>query len=72
MDRTVGISMVCGDEVIAKNEGGGTGIDEGEGKSDLLGEVVVVGSQRFPESVERICIRTSTGSGNIRWQSVRG
>ena len=53
-DRTVGISIVYGEEEIAKEEGGGIGIDEEDRKSDLLGDRVVVGIQRLLESVERI------------------
>ena len=44
MDRTVGISIVHRDEVVAKDECGGMGMGEGEGKSDLLEDRVVVGN----------------------------
>ena len=47
MDRTVEISIVHGEEETAKDKGGGIGIGESEGKSDLLGDGVVVGNQRF-------------------------
>ena len=47
MDRIVGISIVYGDEEISKDEDRGTGIGEGEGKSDLLDNGVVIGNQRF-------------------------
>ena len=39
--------MWRGDEEIPKDEGGGTGIGEGEGKSDLLDNGVVIENQRF-------------------------
>ena len=53
MDRMVGISIVHRDKVIAKDEGGGMGMGEGDGKSDLLRDSVVVENQRFADSVER-------------------
>ena len=52
-DRTVEISMICGDEEIAKDEDGGMGMEEAEGKFDLLRDRVVSGIQRIADSVER-------------------
>ena len=46
--------MVCGDEKIAKDEGGGIGIGEGDGKLEWLGDRVVVEIQRVTDLVERI------------------
>ena len=54
MDRVVGISIVQRDEVIAKEEDRGTGIGEGDEKSDLLGDGVAVENQRFLELLERV------------------
>ena len=53
-DRTVGISIVHGEEVIDTEEGGGIGMGEGDGQSDLLGDRMVIGIQRLPELVERM------------------
>ena len=53
MDRTVGISIVCGDEVMAKDEGRGIGMGKGEGKSKWLRDSMELGIQRTANSVDR-------------------
>ena len=57
-DKTMGDSMVCRDKVTTKNKGGGIGIGEGDGKSDLLEDSIAAGNQRFADSVERIYVKT--------------
>ena len=52
MDRTMGISIVCEDEVMAKDEGRGIGMGEGEGKSEWLGDGMELGIQRMANSVD--------------------
>ena len=47
MEKMVGISIVHGEVEMANDEGGRTGMDEEEGKSDLLGDSMVIGNQRF-------------------------
>ena len=51
-DRTVEISVVQGDKEMAKDNSGGIGIEEGDVKSDLLGDGVSLGNQRVAISVE--------------------
>ena len=48
------ISIVQEEEVIVKEDGEGIGIGKRDRKSDLLGDEMVVGIQRLPESVERM------------------
>ena len=54
IDRTVEISIVHEDKVIVKDEGRGMEIGKGDMTSDLLEDSMMVGNQRFTDSVERI------------------
>ena len=51
-DRTVRISIVYVDKATAKDKGGGIGVGKGDEKSDLLGDDVRIGNQRFSGSGE--------------------
>ena len=53
IDRTMGISIVCRDELKAKDEDRGIGMGEGEGKSKWLGDGMELGIQRMANSVDR-------------------
>ena len=59
MDMMIEVFIVYGEEEIVKDKARGVRIGKEDGKSDLLGDRVVMGSQRFSDGGDGLELLTS-------------